>query len=108
MDELDVKTLDVTTDVVQLKIMSKHYRGDFDRDITERPVVQSAMQLSNPITQVENTHTSAHVHAHDSIVSRLCIISILRPFERSCLISSQAFHLSEPASSLLPFCETSS
>ena len=99
MDEFDVKTLDVTTDVVQFKIMSKHYRGDFDRDITKRPVVQSAVQLSNPITKVESAHTSAHVHAHGSFVPRLC--SILRPLERIPLISSQTFHLGEPASSLL-------
>ena len=59
MDEFDVKTLDVTTDVVQFKIMSKHYRGDFDRDVTERPVVQSAMQLSNPITKVESAYKCA-------------------------------------------------
>ena len=51
MDEFDVKTLDVTTDVVQFKIMSKHYRGDFDRDITKRPVVQSVLQLGNPNNQ---------------------------------------------------------
>ena len=47
MDEFDVKTFDVTTDVVQFKIMSKHYRGDFDRDITKRPVVQSAVKRPN-------------------------------------------------------------
>ena len=85
MDEFDVKTLDVITDAVQFKIMSKHYRGDFDRDVTERPVVQSAMQLSNPITKVESAYKCACIHAHDSFVLRLCI---LRPGERSCLLSS--------------------